>query len=125
MKGHFSRPESEFPTRTSVTRPINRFMPVSSPSCRPSTFCSTAAQIALESSCNVSRRWPKEQPLEAPYTRSTRALSSIVFMTDADKIRLRLATSDDAERLLQWRNQPFYLRNSTSQAPVTLEEHQV
>jgi len=46
-------------------------------------------------------------------------------MTDADKIRLRLATSDDAERLLQWRNQPFYLRNSTSQAPVTLEEHQV
>ncbi len=44
-------------------------------------------------------------------------------MTDIAKIQLRPATFEDLARLLHWRNQPFYLKNSTSQSAVTLEEH--
>ena len=43
-------------------------------------------------------------------------------MTDIAN-QLRPATFEDLERLLQWRNQPFYLKNSTSQSAVTSEEH--
>jgi LmbE family N-acetylglucosaminyl deacetylase/RimJ/RimL family protein N-acetyltransferase len=45
-------------------------------------------------------------------------------MTNTERIHLRLATVDDTERLLQWRNQPFYWKNSTTQTTVTREEHQ-
>ena len=45
-------------------------------------------------------------------------------MTNTERIRLILATEKDAERLLEWRNQPFYWKNSTTQTTVTWEEHQ-
>lgn len=46
-------------------------------------------------------------------------------MTDAPrKIHLRLARPDDMERIFQWRNDPFLMKRSTTQLPVTWEEHQ-
>ncbi len=46
-------------------------------------------------------------------------------MTDAiKKIYLRLARPDDIERTFQWRNDPFFIKRSTTQRPVTWEEHQ-
>ena len=46
-------------------------------------------------------------------------------MTDAiKKIYLRLARPDDIERIFQWRNDPFFVKRSTTQRPVTWEEHQ-
>ncbi|HET7890005.1 MAG TPA: GNAT family N-acetyltransferase [Candidatus Sulfotelmatobacter sp.] len=43
-------------------------------------------------------------------------------MTDA--ITLRRARPDDMERIFLWRNNPFLMRRSTSQQPVTWNEHQ-
>jgi LmbE family N-acetylglucosaminyl deacetylase/RimJ/RimL family protein N-acetyltransferase len=43
-------------------------------------------------------------------------------MTDA--ITLRPARPEDMERIFHWRNNPFLMRRSTTQVPVTWEEHQ-
>ena len=41
-----------------------------------------------------------------------------------DEITLRPARPDDMERIFQWRNNPFLMKRSTTQVPVSWDEHQ-
>ena len=38
-------------------------------------------------------------------------------------IGFRPAVADDVERIFHWRNNPFLMKRSTSQMPVTWDEH--